>query len=199
MIETFLKENIQEFEMNEFLMTKQYDIYFIEIKCQDDLQKYMNIKRNLDTLIYMIGPENFEILQKSLCYQINLYFKSHQLENELYFYKDVILKQIQEHFRYYIYQKGSMKVKIRLSDIFYIESLRHQIIIHSINGEMHERKNLKELMKEISEVGFIQVHKSFVVNKRKIKSYNAKEIYLNNGEVIPLGRMYKETIHELNQ
>ena len=55
-----------------------------------------------------------------------------------------------------------MIVKLRLSEIYYIESLRHQIIIHSLNGELHERKNLKDIINELDSPAFIQVHKSFI-------------------------------------
>lgn len=191
-IETFLKQNMNDFEIQEFSITKQYDIYFIEVQKQDDLEKYTSIKRNDETLIYIIGPEEFQIIQRSLTFQIDLYFKCYDLQKELHSYKDIIISHIQQHFHYYTFQNGSMKVKMRLADIFYIESLRHHIIIHSINGEFHERKNLKDLIKELSCFGFVQVHKSFVVNKKKIKDYNSKEVYLKNGEVIPLGRIYKE-------
>ena len=196
-IETFLTNDIKDLKIQDFHQSRQYDIYFIEIQCLKDLEQIKNLKRNIDTLIYIIGPTDFEMIQESVGYSVNLYLKKDDLKNDLYSHKEVILKHIQQSFRFYSFQNGSMKVRIRLSDIYYIESLRHKIIIHSINGELCERKNLKDLMKEIANDGFIQVYKSFVVNKRKIQRYNAKEIYLSNGDVLPLGRIYKEMMNKL--
>lgn len=196
-IETFLSNYIKDLKIQDFHQSRQYDIYFIEIQNLKDLETIKNLKRNMDTLIYIIGPTDFEIIQESVGYNVNLYLRKDDLKNDLYSHKELILKHIQQSFQFYSYQNGSMKVKIRLSDIYYVESLRHKIIIHSINGELCERKNLKDLMKDIANDGFIQVHKSFIVNKRKIQKYNAKEIYLTNGDILPLGRIYKDMLNEL--
>lgn len=89
-----------------------------------------------------------------------------------------------------------MIVKLRLSEIYYIESLRHQIIIHSLNGELHERKNLKDIINELDSPAFIQVHKSFIINRNMIQKYNSKEVCLKDHTIIPLGRAYKNQLKE---
>lgn len=196
MVIEFCYNYLDDFEIRDFQMNKQYDIYFIEIHNQEDFKRYENIKRNHDTLVYMIGPEEFDLIQNSFHYQIQLYLKKHGLREELIRYRQDMLEHIQKHFRFYKYQNGSMEVKIRLSDIFYVESLRHQIIIHSINGELHERKSLKEVMDEISMPEFIRIHKSFVVNKLMITRFNAKEVYLKDNTVLPIGRVYKDALFQ---
>ena len=88
--------------------------------------------------------------------------------------------------------------KIRLSQIYYIESLRHQIIIHSINGEMIERKTLSQFIKEIQSLDFIQIHKSYVVNKQFIQEVKNQEVILKEQTHLPIGRSYKESLKEQN-
>lgn len=193
-VQNFIKKDIKECEIQKFDISRQYDIYFIEINKQEDFQKYQNIKRNQDTLIYIIGPEEFSIIQTSLEYHIQYYFRVNHLESELIKQKENICQQIQKHFRFYVYQKGTMQVQIRLSDIYYIESLRHRIIIHSINGELQERKNLKDLMDEIGMFDFIQIHKSFVINKQMISKYDSKVVYLKDSSEVPIGRAYKNIL-----
>lgn len=195
-IQNFIKTYIKESEIQKFDLSRQYDIYFIEIQNHEDFKKYKNIKRNQDTLIYIIGPEEFSIIQISLQYHIQYYFRVSYLELELINQKKNICKDIQRHFRFYFYRKGTMKIQMRLSDIYYIESLRHQIIIHSINGELHERKSLKEVMDDICMPEFIRIHKSFVVNKLMITRFNAKEVYLKDNTVLPIGRVYKDALFQ---
>lgn len=41
---------------------------------------------------------------------------------------------------------------------------------------------------------FIQIHKSFVVNKNYIQEIKAKELILKNSTILPIGRNFKESI-----
>ena len=108
----------------------------------------------------------------------------------------MIQKQIQKNFQYYLYQRNGITSKIRLSQIYYIESLRHQIIIHSINGEMIERKTLSQFNKEIQSLDFIQIHKSYIINKRFIQEIKNQEVILKEQTHLPIGRSYKESLKE---
>lgn len=193
-IQNFIKTYIKESEIQKFDINRQYDIYFIEIQNHEDFKKYKNMKRNQDTLIYIIGPEEFSVIQTSLQYHIQYYFRVNCLELELINQKENICKDIQRHFRFYTYQKGTMQIQMRLSDIYYIESLHHKIIIHSINGELQERRNLKDIMEDIGIFDFIQVHKSFVINKQMIIKYDSKVVYLKDNSEIPVGRAYKNIL-----
>ena len=98
--------------------------------------------------------------------------------------------------RYYLYQRNGITSKIRLSQIYYVESLRHQIILHSINGEMIERKTLSQFIKEIQSLDFIQIHKSYVVNKQFIQEVKNQEVILKEQTHLPIGRSYKESLKE---
>ena len=108
-----------------------------------------------------------------------------------------ILKDIQDKFQYYQYQRNGIISQIRLSHIYYVESLRHSIIIHSINGTMVERKNLKDFLNTIQSSQFIQIHKSFIVNKQWIKNIFSDHVLLKNDETLQIGRAYKNHIQLL--
>lgn len=89
-------------------------------------------------------------------------------------------------------KKEAFLQKIRLSQIYYIESLRHQIIIHALEGEFIERKNLSDFMNHISSKQFIQIHRSFVINKQYIQKITNQEILLKNNTCLPIGKTYKK-------
>ena len=62
-----------------------------------------------------------------------------------------------------------MSFELRLAQIMYVESMNHKLVIHHDNGDFIERKNLSLFIKEINSSDFIQIHKSFVVNKTIFK------------------------------
>ena len=154
-----------------------------------EFSKVLQTEKNMIRL-YIYSGKYFK--SKS---QISVY---NELEKQFIHYHDFIQKQIQKNFQYYLYQRNGITSKIRLSQIYYIESLRHQIIIHSINGEMIERKTLSQFIKEIQSPDFIQIHKSYIINKRFIQEIKNQEVILKEQTHLPIGRSYKESLKEQN-
>lgn len=185
-----------EFRISYLDLNKISDIYIIEVNDRDELNILKQIKRNQESLVYVIGPKDFDIVNECIRLNTHLYVIKEDLNNEFKKYKEDILKHIQDRFQYYVYKRNGISSQIRLSQIFYIESLRHSIIIHSINGEFVERKNLSEFLKEVSQDAFVQIHKSFVVNKQQIEKITSKDVILKNNEILPIGRSYKTVLKQ---
>lgn len=194
-VETFLQqENIEYCIQNN--ANRYADIYFIEIQRIEDLIILNQLKKLDETLVYIIGPKDFDIASECIRLKVNLYLTKDNFETEFQLHKTDLLEHIQERFQYYQYQRHGMISQIRLSQIYYVESLRHQIIIHSLNGTFIERKNLSLFLKDIQSSQFVQIHKSYIVNKRYIKSIENQEVILKNKMNLPIGRAYKNIIME---
>lgn len=191
--QTLTKEGIQH-TIDRYSQKNYYDIYIMEVQRKEDLQIINIFNKNNETLIYVIGPKDFDIANECIQYHVNLYFIKEKLNDEIIKYKEKIMKHIQERFEYYIYQKRGLTSQIRLSQIYYIESLRHQIIIHSLEGEIIERKNLSDFLKNIASKQFIQIHRSFIVNKQYIQKIDHQDIILKDNTILPIGRTYKKLI-----
>lgn len=183
-----------EYHISNYRHQSIQDIYFVEIEKMDDLNILDHLKTLDSTLIYIIGPRNFDIVSRCLELQTHLYFVKDDFSNQLSKHKNLMQRHIQKNFQYYIYQRNGITSKIRLSQMYYIESLRHQIIIHSINGEMAERKPLSQFIKELKSNDFVQIHKSFIVNKSFIKEIKSQEVILKDMTVLPIGRSFKNTL-----
>lgn len=188
-----INDNIQH-TINKYSQKHHYDIYILEVERKEDLQLINIFNKNDETLIYVIGPKDFDIANECIQYHVHLYFIKENLSHEMIKYKEKIIKHIQERFQYYIYQKRGLTSQIRLSQIYYIESLRHQIIIHSAEGEIIERKNLSDILKDITSKQFIQIHRSFIVNKQYIQKVDHQDIILKDNTILPIGRTYKQFI-----
>lgn len=193
-IKKLLDDMNLEYHISNYRHQSIQDIYFIEVEKMDDLNILNQLKTLDSTLIYIIGPRNFDIVSRCLELQTHLYFVKDDFSNELIKHEKLIQRHIQKNFQYYIYQRNGVISKIRLSQMYYIESLRHQIIIHSINGEMVERKPLSQFIKELKSNDFVQIHKSFIVNKNFIKEIKSQEVILKDMTVLPIGRSYKSTL-----
>lgn len=183
-----------EYRLSNYRHQTVQDIYFIEIERKEDLKMLDIIKKMDNTLIYIIGPKDFDLVRTCLESQTHLYLLKDKLAQEFEKYQEKIYQHIQKSFQYYLYQKNGLTSKIRLSQIYYIESLRHQIIIHSINGQVSERKTLGQLIKDLASHDFIQIHKSYIINKKWIQEIKGQEVVLKDQTVLPIGRTYKENL-----
>lgn len=181
-----------DYVIQPYQQEKCYDIYFIEIQNQNDLQIIDTLHKTNETLLYMIGPKEFDLVNICIRLQTHLYFIKEELKRDLQKYQDDMYKHIQERFLCYEYKRRGMTMQLRLSQISYVESMRHSIVIHSINGQFVERRNLQDFLKNVSSQ-FVQIHKSYVVNQQWIKDASSQEVILNDDSILPVGRAFKNT------
>lgn len=194
MISEFLESQNIEFVLSNYRHQSIQDLYFIEIEKKEDLAIADHLRRLDSTLIYIIGPRDFDLVSYCLTLSTDLYFVREELPFQLQKYADLIKRQIHLRFRYYIYHHKGMTMKIRISQIYYVESFRYMLIIHSINGEMSQRKPLSQFLKELDVQDFIQIHKSYAVNQKYIKVITASQVVLKDDTVLPIGRNYKNNL-----
>ncbi len=86
---------------------------------------------------------------------------------------------------------------VRISDIVYLESAGEYVRLH-IEGSstITTLFRLKNMEAALPQEGFLRVHRSYIVNLKRISSYTKGRIFLDNGEYIPLGENYKERFFE---
>lgn len=89
-------------------------------------------------------------------------------------------------------------VNIPLADIIYIEAMEGYVKIFRENNICTiSRVILKNIGSQLPANEFIRIHRSFIVQKSKIKSFTKKEVALTNGKSIPVGRQYADAISSL--
>lgn len=78
-------------------------------------------------------------------------------------------------------------VKLYERDILYVESFRHDIIIHTHDGEYRLKENISSFAERLSAV-FYRVHRSYLVSLRAVVRIGRSEVTLKDGTEIPLAR-----------
>lgn len=80
-----------------------------------------------------------------------------------------------------------------VTDVVYIEVLKHQIVIHLRSGEvLSTRGTLTKIIAQIPNGCFSQPHKSYYINMEYVDKLTRQDVILTNGEIIPIGRSRKE-------
>lgn len=97
----------------------------------------------------------------------------------------------------FIFVKANSKlVKLKTSDIFYIEALKDYVVIHTEDTRYTIHSTMKEIESKMGAVEFIRVHRSFIVRLDKIASIEFPNLTLENDKkIIPIGGSYREELN----
>lgn len=104
-------------------------------------------------------------------------------------------KQMKANGQYIVVKQDYNNINIAIDDIIYIEGMERYSKIYRTSGEpIVTRILLKNLFSMLPPNEFIRTHRSFIVSKSKIKSFNKQEIVLTNNATLPVGRQYSSDI-----
>lgn len=95
--------------------------------------------------------------------------------------------------RYFSYRVNGQVSKISLAEIIYIESLGNYLKLYGVklSFPIIIYGSLASVASELDNPDFVQVHRSYVINRNLITGITLNTVVMQNGKVIPLGRKYK--------
>lgn len=83
---------------------------------------------------------------------------------------------------------------IPIVSISYLKCNEGEAVIYCQEGIFNFHSNMEELVAQLKDKGFVQCHKSYLVNLQYIEDIKKNEIVLTTGEVIPLGKNYSKEV-----
>ncbi|MGF1532822.1 MAG: LytR/AlgR family response regulator transcription factor [Bernardetiaceae bacterium] len=90
-----------------------------------------------------------------------------------------------------VFVKADNKIiKLKLSDVNYIEALSDYVIIHTDTRKYIIHSTMKGLEKKLPDAGFIRIHRSYIVNFNRIESIQDLNVVIQ-GKSLPIGASYK--------
>lgn len=136
----------------------------------------------LDVVDYLIKPISFERFEKAItkAKEYHRFIKSRDNgEDYIMFKSDYIVN------------------KVKLDDIYWIEGFGEYLKIVS----RYKKHMVLERMAKFEELhrhlGFIRIHKSYLVVKSHITSFNSRMVQLRDGQELPIGRTYKDNLRSI--
>lgn len=188
------------FDALEFLKTEPIDLVFLDVEMPDmsglDLiesltqvphvilitskQEYAvkAFEYNVDD--YLVKPAEYPRFLKAVNKVVDLVEKESATNSEVEFEQEDI------------FIKSDLKyVKINFKDVILVEAMADYVILH-LNGTRHIiHSTMKGMEKKLPSDTFFRVHRSYLVNMKKIKSVENSMILIGEKR-IPLGASYKK-------
>ena len=88
-------------------------------------------------------------------------------------------------------------VKIKYSDIYFIEALKDYVVINTLERRYTIHSTMKDIESKMPEKDFIRVHRSFIIRLDKIKEIDHNNVVLENDKkIVPVGGSYKELLQQ---
>lgn len=85
-------------------------------------------------------------------------------------------------------------IKIKYSDIRYIEAMREYVAYHTHSqGRILSLMSLKKLETELPKDQFIRIHKSYMINVQEVGALEGNMVHIGKDR-IPIGASYKEGV-----
>lgn len=95
-----------------------------------------------------------------------------------------------------VIRSNRKNVQLAYNNILYVESLSDYVKIYLSDGRHLITKEKISTLNELLPDQFIRIHRSYLVNRNKIESYNKESIQLNGGE-LPISRSYKQKVMQI--
>ncbi len=101
----------------------------------------------------------------------------------------------------FIFVKADKKlVRVKFSDIIYIEGLKDYVIIRMDNGRVITLQTMKSLESKLPNHIFQRIHRSYIVNVNRINAVVGNMIEVmekNQAKHLPIGKNYREHLLEI--
>jgi DNA-binding LytR/AlgR family response regulator len=181
-------------EALQILQNQEVDVLFLDIQMPElsgiSVAKIVNPKTriifttaysqyalagfDLNVLDYLLKPISYERFEQAIEKAKDYFQISNQEET-------IIIKS------------GYDLHKIRLEDILFIEGSSEYVTFQTTEKRIMSYQTLKSLEISLPNQQFMRVHRSYIVNKNKVKSLKGKDLFIENHKV-PVSETYIEEV-----
>lgn len=182
--EEFLKRDLSSFDLALIDIIMPYDINGFDVskKIRETNEKIaiMFLTKTLNYAINGYEVKAFDYLLKPLTYEdfslkMTVFLKTLQSKGE----------------KVHAFKCQGIIVKIKESDIIYIDTYEHYLNIHTANKVYVTRGNIKDITKQLSNI-FSRCSNYCIINFLYLDEIQKDDVLLNNGELMKITSKYKK-------
>ena len=139
---------------------------------------------DLDVVDYLIKPITLQRFMKAICRVSKLV----SITDE---------QKISESEDAFIFLKADKKMlKVKLNDVFYIESLKDYIRVKTTDGSFVTHQTLTHITNLLPGNKFVRIHRSFTISLEMVTAINGNSLEIME-HLLPIGRNYQQEVKSL--
>jgi hypothetical protein len=149
--------------------------------------QYSELNSKTTDIVFLTVVLYFFVFLYTIIFLIQEYFRGEEKQLELETEKEKLTKG------YLIVRSERKNSNVQYDHIAYVESLGNYVrIVHSAGEPILTKEKISTLQERLPH-SFLRIHRSILVNRDKIQSFNRELIIVNEVE-LPLSRKYKEEV-----
>ena len=209
LLASYQEEHGLYFEISAFTSGKKllssnlskYDLIFLDVSMGEEngIDIAMEIRKINKKLILVYVSGYIQYAPKGYRAKAFAYILKKDLISIFEITMDDVMKEIQNNKQTYTFKSENMTTTLPISNILFAESFGRITDIHTFEWPVKcytTKLKLRDISEDLSLKGFLQIHKSFVINMNntlKIKNYIAT---LKDGTELPVSqRKYREILN----
>lgn len=184
--------------LNAITAGKRYDVLFLDIMMPeiDGISLARELRELDEDMLIVFITSKIEFMQTGYEVKAFRYLLKDQIDTGLpKIWKDIEKELLNRADTYFTYEFERKTYRYPCRDILYLESNLRRIILHTNRDTATLYGKLDDLA--IKYPMFVRIHKSFLVNRRHLRSISAGMVVLSNGDVLSISRKYADSLEEL--
>lgn len=187
---------------NELVKRKDVDLVFLDIRMPEmDGFDFINSLDNPPNIIMVSAADEYAVkafdfnvvdyLLKPVSY--SRFCKAVDKTMKYYSPKEISNTGDEEIF----IKKGSSLVKLKLSEIVYVEALENYVTLNTNTDKFTIHFTMKAIESQLPSGVFLRVHRSFIVNKTMIQAIKESSLDIIVGDTkknIPVGKSFRDSL-----
>ncbi|MDE6727939.1 MAG: LytTR family transcriptional regulator DNA-binding domain-containing protein, partial [Oscillospiraceae bacterium] len=169
--------------------SEYFDAFFLDVGMPiiDGFEIARQIRSNDSGVKIIFVTRKEELAHLGYMYNAFRFVRKSRLDQELC----EAAKSLSESFslsdEYLYFRSWTGDILINIKTIRYFKADGHSLILHGLKEE-RVYGTMQELEERLKKMGFIRIHKSYLVNFRYFYSLESKSVTLTNGEELPISR-----------
>ena len=178
-------------ELLKSFSVRPYDLVFLDIEMpgMDGL-----------TLAGKLRSQSEDVCIVFLTGHIEYAIKGYEVGALRYLTKPADENKVREVIEFVLRQQAAQKLiwirtdegdmKLRLTDIVFIEAKTHNVIINTASDSFSVRGNISDYECRLTPDGFFRIHRGYLIALSKVVRLSGKEVIMEDGTALPIGRSY---------
>lgn len=148
--------------------------------------------------IYLTAYENPEIIGKAVSTSPYSYLTKPFKNSDLIAAVEIAIRQSANLLKqkpFIFVKEGALNVKLEQEKINYIESEGNYLLFYTDEKIYKSRSTIRNILQELSDSMFVQTHRAYVVNKKKIEKFSNRSLIVI-GITIPISENYLDKVKQ---
>lgn len=179
------------------MLQQHYDFFILDIELPQqsgiELARHIRMQSPQVPIIFLTNYQQY--MPEVFSLQTFDYLLKPISQQKLFPVLDRVLKYLSTAGDHFFFQFKQTTYSIPLAQILYFEKSRRLVIIHTLTTTYQTTMKTKTLLQHLNP-DFIQVHYSFIINSRYLRSINAHTVKLGTEKIsveVPISRHFRQT------